>query len=197
MLSEIEVVGIRIPPAARPVYPCLFNEHDSRRLVDRQRPEEERVGQAHDGARQSQAKRQRGDRRGREAGRLPHPPKRHAHVLQEMLERRHALLIPIVLLERLPGSERDEGAAPRLGWRQPPAQVRFRFERDVVVDFLAQPRVVVPPRHRRRQPNQPLPQPSHGRSFAFTAKNRSTSAVVCSHPRVSASSCFRPAFVSW
>ena len=28
-------------------------------------------------------------------------PKRHAHVLQEMLERRQALLIPIVLLERL------------------------------------------------------------------------------------------------
>jgi hypothetical protein len=154
------------------------------------------VGQAHDGARQSQAKRQRGDRRGREAGSLPHPPKRDPHVLQEMLQRRHALLIPIVLLERLHGSEREEGAASRLGWRQPPAQVRIRFERDVVVDFLAQPRFVVAPRHRRRRPNQPLPQPSHGRSFAFTAKKRSICAVVCSQARVSASSCLRPALVN-
>jgi hypothetical protein len=29
-------------------------------------------------------------------------------------------------------------------------------EAQPVVDSLAQPRVVVPPRHRRRQPNQPL-----------------------------------------
>ncbi len=80
------------------------------------------------------------------------------------------------------------GGSPRL---------RFaRVERDVVVDLLAQPRVVVPPRHRSRQPNQPLPQPAHGRSSTFTAKNRSICAVVSSHARVSASSCLRPAFVS-
>ena len=52
-------------------------------------------------------------------GVCPHPAKRDPHVLQEMLERRHALLIPIVLLERLHESEREEGAASRLGWRRP------------------------------------------------------------------------------
>src|SRR5262245_19786111 len=92
------------------------SKYDPGRVVHGQRTEEECVGQAHDSARQSEAKRERSDRRQSEARGLRHPPQRDRDVLQEMVERGQALLISIVLSKTPDGSERDEGAASRLGW---------------------------------------------------------------------------------
>ena len=61
---------------------------------------------------------------------------------------------------------------------------------------LAEPLLVRALRNRRRQTNQEPPDPLHCRSSAFTAKNRSISAAVCSQSRVSARSCLRPTLVS-
>ena len=95
--------------------------------------------------------------------------------------------------DRLSRAELERGLPPRLGGRHAGAQVLLCLERKMFGDLFLQALVGTPPGGEIRKAYEEASQEFHVRSSALTLKKRAMMAAVCSHSRVSAWSCLRPA----
>jgi len=102
----------------------------------------------------------------------------------------------VVFPYRLGRAKLECGLAPRLSGRHSGAQIRLSLEREMFGDLFLQALVRALSRREIQQANPEASKKSHGRSSALTLKKRAMMAAVCSHSRVSAWSCLRPAPVS-
>ena len=102
----------------------------------------------------------------------------------------------VLLADRFRRSQLDCGLAPCFGGRHASAQILFGLQRKMFSDLFLQALVRALTRRKIRQANQESSQESHARSSALILKKRAMMAEVCSHSRVSAWSCLRPAAVS-
>ena len=162
----------------------------------RQGPDQYAVNHAEDRGVRADAKRQRQDDGSGKRGSLSQAAYRVARIAEECFRKRESSLIAIDLLDGFHVAKLQQRLPTGFDGRQAGSKILGRLHGDVFVDFGPQD-VFVPGRRRPRgQPLEKPPQCLHFRSRAFTAKNRSMIAVVCSQLRASACNCLRPCRVS-
>ena len=123
-------------------------------------------------------------------------PQRVAHVLQEIVDERQPLLVVVVFPDRLYGAKLQHCLTASLGRRHAGAKILGREQSEMLLHLRPQPFIAVTPSGKVCRTGQGPPQESHGKSSAFTSKNRAMIAAVCSHSRVSDVSSLLPARVS-
>src|SRR5205085_3968922 len=101
------------------------------------------------------------------------------------------------LLHLLDAAELDQGMAPRLGCRHAGAQVVLGVHLEVALQLLGQLPLALIPAKEPGHADGPAAQLSevHHDSLA-RSKKRARMSAVCSHSRVSRTTCLRPARVS-
>ncbi len=173
----------------------VFDPHQFLGVRIPQRMQQRRVDQAENRRRRSDPQRHRQNRNRRKARRLRKHAQRVAQILNQVFTERQPLLGVIILSHCPHPAEPQHRLAPRLLCGHAGAQVLRGLQSDVLLHLFAQSPIALPSGNEICQTSQETSEEFHGRSSAFTSKNLVTSAVVCSQFRVSASNCFRPAWV--
>jgi len=173
-----------------------FDPHQFIRLRIRQRMQQRGIHHPEDRRRRSNAQSHRHNRNRREARRLHQHAQRVARVLQQILHQRQPPFRVILFPHCLHRAKLQHRLAARLGRPHAGAQILLGLEREVFGDFILQALVGTPPCGEIRQAYEEASQEFHVKSSALILKKHAMMAAVCSHWRVSASSCLRPAAVS-
>ena len=161
-----------------------------------QRMQQRRIDQAENRRGRADPQGHRQNRDSRKPRRLGQHAYREARVLQQVFKKRQPLLCVVILSHCPHPSELHHRLPPCLFRIHPRAQILLRLQGDMLLHLLPQPFVVSPPGGKVLEPRQKPSQKSHGKSSAFTSKNRPMIAAVCSQSCVSTCSCLRPSFVS-
>jgi hypothetical protein len=173
----------------------VFEAHQFAGVWVRQWAQQRRIDHTEDGSGGADAERNGGDRNERETG----GAHQHAHCVaqieEQVFEQGQALLGVVTLADRLGCAKLDSGPAARFGGGHAGAQVLLGLEGDMFGDLFLETLVGAPPSYEIASAHEETPQAFHARSPALTSKKRAMMAAVCSHSRVSASSCLRPAAV--
>jgi hypothetical protein len=106
------------------------------------------------------------------------------------------LLKVVVFPYRFGCAKLEPGLSPRLGRGHARAQILLCLERKMFGNLFLQPLVATPPCGEILEAYEEASQEYHDRSSALTLKKRAMIAAVCSHSRVSAWNCLRPALIS-
>ena len=151
-------------------------------MGDRERRQQHRMDQREDRRSGANPQCQRQDGGDGERRREAEVPESITRILQGAADGREAPLLPVAFLHRFDGAKLQGRLPPCLDWREAGAYVVGRLQRDMLVNLLAQPRLVTARGGPSGEAPEASPQRSHCRSSAFTAKNRPIIAAVCSQP---------------
>jgi hypothetical protein len=162
----------------------------------RERPDQDAVDDAEERGVRANPKGQRQDDGERKPGSPSQPSRRVTQVLHQRFYERETSLVSVAVFHDFHVAELQQRLTPGFDGRQAGATVLGGLHGDVFFDFGSQEVFVPRGRHPPSQPVEEPPHRFHFRSCAFTEKNRSIIAAVCSQLWVSACSCLRPCRVS-
>ena len=134
--------------------------------------QQRRIDQAENRRGRADPQRHRQNRDSRKPRRLGQHADREARVLQQVFKKRQPLLCVVILSHCPRPSELHHRLPPCLFRIHPRAQILLRLQGDMLLHLLPQPFVVSPPGRKVLEPRQKPSQKSHGKSSAFTSKNR-------------------------